>query len=568
MDIPIGIDLGTTNSCVAYSRDGATHMVPNALGEVLTPSAVAIDGQGQVLVGAAAKDIWLGNPGNACMAFKRLMGTRQNVRVGSRLLKPEDASALVLKSMCDDAVTHLAAQGHTVADAVVTVPAYFSNAQREAVRLAARLAGIRLVRLVNEPTAAALAYGLHGAPARSTFIVLDLGGGTFDVSILRSHDGLMEVCASAGDNRLGGEDFAEALVTIVLEHWADLPDRQVEPLLTARLWREGERVKRQLSSAEQVEFRLEWGGRVRSMQVTAAAFATRVAPLLARLRAPIERALRDAKLLAADLDQVVLVGGATRMPLVRQLVARMFHRLPAMHIDPDEAVARGAAVLAGMLGNDESLEEMLLVDVCPYSLGTQVVRRQADGQWQAGYSQLLIERNTPLPVSREERFYTAHDQQLSVAIDVYQGESRMVADNILLGVVEVPVPPRPAGEVALDVRFTYDPSGILEVRVRLPETGQTRQLVLQRGHETLSDAQVAERLQALDALKVHPRDQQVNQALKARAERLYEDLLGSQRNTLGQAIDDFEQALASQLPARISPARAMLERLVKAWDSV
>jgi molecular chaperone HscC len=496
------------------------------------------------------------------------MGTPGRLRVGARLLRPEEASALVLKSMWGDAVAYLDTQGHTVAGAVVAVPAYFSNAQREAVRLAARLAGIKLVRLVNEPTAAALAYGLHGAPARSTFIVLDLGGGTFDVSILRCHDAMMEVCASAGDNRLGGEDFVEALITLVLEHWTDLPDRQLQPLLQARLWREGERVKRQLGSAERATFSLEWDQQVRQHEVTQAAFAVRVAPLLARMRAPIERALRDAKLRAGDLDQVVLVGGATRMPLVKQLVARMFQRLPAMNIDPDEAVARGAAVLAAMLGNDEALEEMLLIDVCPYSLGTQVVRRQADGQLQAGYSQLLIERNTALPVSREERFYTAYDQQLTVSIDVYQGESRMVADNILLGVLEVPVPPRPAGEVALDVRFTYDASGILEVGVRLPDTGQTRQLVLQSGHEALSDAQVAERLQALAALKVHPRDQQINQALKARAERLYEDLLGDQRRTLGDAIDAFDQALGSQLPARIDPARAKLERLVKAWDSV
>jgi len=358
----LGIDLGTTNSLVSLWRDGEVILIPNALGEVLTPSAVSVSDEGHVLVGRAARDLWLTSPERGAVAFKRHMGSSRPYRLARQSFRPEELSALVLKSLKTDAERFL---GEPVSEAIITVPAYFSDAQRTATRQAGELAGLTLRRLINEPTAAALAYGLQEAPAESTFLVLDLGGGTFDVSILERFEGLMEVRASTGDNFLGGEDFVQVILDHVLRQFPELPRDEFSPL-HGRLWREGERVKRALGSSASVDFELTWEGRDFRLPITASAYEKDCEPLLQRFRRPIERALRDAKLDAAKIDEVVLAGGATRMPMIRRLVARMFGRMPAMQLNPDEVIARGAAVMAGLVGRDIALQEMVMVDVCPY----------------------------------------------------------------------------------------------------------------------------------------------------------------------------------------------------------
>jgi molecular chaperone HscC len=556
----IGIDLGTTHSLAAIWRDGAPVLIPNALGEVLTPSAVWMDSQGTLLVGRAARDRWLTQPERGAVTFKRYMGTDRRVQVGHQSFRAEELSALVLRSLKEDAERFL---GEAVTEAVITVPAYFSDAQRQATRMAGELAGLRVARLVNEPTAAALAYGLQEAPPESTYLVLDLGGGTFDVSILERFEGVMEVRASAGDNHLGGEDFAYVLIQSLLPQWPQLPPADVTPDLHARLWQEAERVKRTLSLQGMAEFTLQWQDQTYTATVTSDMFARCAEPLLARLRKPIERALRDARLNMNDLDQVVLAGGATRMPMVRQMVARMFGRLPAMNLNPDEVVARGAAVMVGLLQRDEALDEMVMTDVCPYTLGTSVGRTLPDGTRVSGLLSPIIERNTPVPVSREETFVTGADGQTRLLVDVYQGESLKVQDNILLGDVMVQVPAGPAGHEGVSVRFTYDASGILEVQVTVPSTGEVKQLVLQKGAQALSADEVATRLIALAALKVHPRDQQVNQALLARANRVHDELLGQERRWLADRMVQFDGALASQQDDKIAAARALLEETLQ-----
>ncbi|BBP66248.1 molecular chaperone HscC [Pseudomonas sp. Cab53] len=471
----IGIDLGTTNSLVAAWDGEHARILPNALGNFLTPSVVGLDDEGQLVVGDIARERLHTHPHLTASLFKRYMGSARETRLGARVYRAEELSAMLLRSLKADAERAL---GEPVHEAVISVPAYFSDAQRKATRIAGELAGLKIEKLINEPTAAALAYGLEQRD-EATFLVFDLGGGTFDVSILELFEGVMEVRASAGDNFLGGEDFDDLLV----EHFiakigaADLPDLN-QPAITQRLRREAQRVRHALGQAQAARFTLREQSREWHLELTQGDLTTVVQPLLDRLRAPIERALRDARIKVADLDEILLVGGTTRMPLVRKLVATLFGRIPAMQLNPDEVVAQGAAIQAALQARHASLEEVVLTDVCPYTLGIET-SMQVGGGFQSGHYLPIIERNTVVPVSRSRNVSTLSDNQKVVRLGIYQGESRLVSNNIFLGELEIPVPPRKAGEVTLDVRFTYDNNGLLEAQVHLPINGETRRLVIE-----------------------------------------------------------------------------------------
>ncbi len=553
----VGIDLGTTHSLVAVWRDGATELVANALGHTLTPSVVGLDDQGRVLVGQAARERLHTHPHLTTALFKRYMGSNQQVTLGGRAYRPEELSALVLKSLKEDVER---AYGEPVTEAVISVPAYFSDAQRKATRVAGELAGLRVDKLINEPTAAALAYGLHQRDKETSFLVFDLGGGTFDVSILELFEGVMEVRASAGDNYLGGEDFDQLL----LEHFVQAQQGNDFPGATTLLQplrREAERVRRQLGQAQQADFVVRVEGREWRHVYTQDALADLFAPLLARLRTPIERALRDARIRASDLDEVLLVGGTTRMPLVRKLAAGLFGRFPSISLNPDEVVAHGAAVQAALKARDAALEEVVLTDVCSYTLGMETVRQVGD-RHESGHYLPIIERNSVVPVSRVQTVYTVGDQQEQVLVKVFQGESRLVRDNVLLGVLEIPVPRRKAGEVALDVRFTYDINGILEAQVSIPLTGEQHALVIENNPGVLSPEEVRERLAAQAELKTHPRDQQPNTLLLARLERLYQESLGEVRELIGAWAAQFQRVLETQDERQIREVRHELEQRV------
>jgi molecular chaperone HscC len=538
----VGIDLGTTNSLVAAWIDGAPRLIPNALGAVLTPSCVGIDQDGSVLVGEAARERLQTHPEQTASLFKRYMGSARTVRLGDRDYRAEELSALVLRSLKADAE---AALGVPITEAIITVPAYFSDAQRKATRVAGELAGLKVERLLNEPTAAALAYGLHDAQGETQFLVFDLGGGTFDVSILEMFDGVMEVRASAGDNMLGGEDFVTLIAGLAFQN--GIPDAAcTDTVFMRRLTAYAERAKRQLGNQASVAFDIAWGGHEARIELNQQAFEKLSQPLLTRLWRPIERALRDARIRAADLDNVILAGGATRMPMIRALATRMFGRFPAMGQNPDEVVALGAAVQAGLKMKDKALDEMVMTDVCPYTLGTAVSRHMEGGARAHGLYSPIIQRNTVVPVSRVQRYVPIEPDQPSIRIDVYQGESRLVRDNILLGEVTVPLKSGHGHADGVDVRFTYDVNGLLEVEVTVVATSETRRLVVEGNEGSLGPDEITRRLEALATLKVHPRDTLENRTLLARAERLYEQLLGQGRDHLGQMILRFEQVLATQ----------------------
>ena len=538
----VGIDLGTTNSLVAVWKDGAPRLIPNALGGVLTPSCVGIDNDGQVLVGEAARERLQTHPQLTTALFKRYMGSTRTTRLGTQDYRPEELSALVLRSLKADAEAFL---GEPVSEAVITVPAYFSDAQRKATRVAGELAGLKVERLLNEPTAAALAYGLHEAQGESQFLVFDLGGGTFDVSILEMFEGVMEVRASAGDNMLGGEDFAALLAERAFV--AGIPeDARADAVFMQRLAARAELAKRELGATGKIRFDVSWKQHDATVEMDGEAFEALCQPLLNRLWRPIERALRDARIRAADLDNVVLAGGATRMPMIRSLATRMFGRFPAVGLNPDEVVAMGAAVQAGLKMKDQALRETVMTDVCPYTLGTEVSRRLDNGSHAEGFYAPIIERNTVVPVSRVQRFTPVSAQAKELRIGVYQGESRMVRDNIPLGELVVPMQPGKGHADGVDVRFTYDVNGLLEVEVTVVATGEARRLVIESGEAHMPADEIARRLATLSALKIHPRDTLENRTLLARAERLYEQLLGGARDQVGQSILHFEQVLASQ----------------------
>ncbi|MCW3846702.1 molecular chaperone HscC [Sphingomonas sp. LB-2] len=555
----VGIDLGTTNSAVTIFRDGAPVLVPNSLGDVLTPSAVSVTDKGALLVGMAARERQSTHPTMTATAFKRLMGTQKKLALGRRAFSAEELSALVLGSLKADAE---AWAGEPVTGAVITVPAYFNDHQRKATRRAGELAGLKVERLVNEPTAAALGYGIHERGDREPFLVFDLGGGTFDVSIVEVFEGVVEVRASAGDNRLGGEDFNDILTAVAREAIdpAGALARGAKASMLAEVMRAAaERTRRKLTDADEAELSFVWEGKPYSATITADAFEKAAEPLLQRLRDPVLRSLRDSNIRVDNLSEIVLVGGATRMPIVRRAVTRMFGRFPNTALHADHAVALGAAVQAGLKQRDAALQEIRLTDVCPFTLGVETGRRDTKGGIQMGIFSPIIERNTVVPASRVHYFGTLEDNQRIVRFNVYQGEARNVAENIHLDQLEVPVPPKPRGEIVVEVRFSYDPSGLLEVDIAVPATGLRQQWIVSSGEGDGSPEDLERRRAALAALKVHPRDDAVNAATLARAERCYEGFLGDHRQYIGEIITAFHEVLDRQESHAITEMRAQVE---------
>ncbi|MDO7841680.1 Hsp70 family protein [Sphingomonas immobilis] len=547
----IGIDLGTTNSACAVFRDGAPMLIPNRLGQTLTPSAVSLDESGEILVGLAARERQANHPEVTATAFKRYMGTKRTTKLGGKMYSAEALSALVLRSLKEDAEVFL---GEPVTEAVITVPAYFNDQQRKATHRAGELAGLRVERLINEPTAAALAYGIHHLDREARFFVFDLGGGTFDVSIVEIFEGVIEVRASTGDNQLGGEDFNEVLITMMRERFAGEWGNAVrDDRLYQRIREQAERARRTMSTAPSATMRVMWGETPYEMEVQTTAFEVAAAPLVERLREPVLRALRDSELRPEGLSDIILIGGATRMPLVRRAVARMFGRFPNATVNPDEAVALGAAVQAGLKARDAALKEVVVTDVCPYSLGVNISRAIPGGGFEHGIFAPILERNTVIPASRVHSFVTLADNQPDVLFGIYQGEARLVRDNVEIGKTRVKVPRGPAGQ-RIDVRFSYDVSGLLEVDILVEQSGERTSLVI-NDDQAGDDESIAQRREALAALKTHPRDDALNRAALARGEKLYENFLGEERAHIDWLIAEFQRAIEGQDPRTVEHAR-------------
>ena len=478
MSKTIGIDLGTTNSCVSVFEGGEAKVIVNADGDRTTPSVVAFK-KGDILVGKTAKHQSVTNP-DTISSIKRLMGTKKKVKANGKEYSPEEISAMILGDLKKTAEAYL---GEKVTNAVITVPAYFNDAQRQATKNAGKIAGLKVERIINEPTAAALAYGLDKQEDSQTVLVYDLGGGTFDVSILELGDGVFEVKSTSGNNKLGGDDFDQRIIDYIVddikdEHDVDLSDNK---MALQRIKEEAEKAKKTLSSSTSTEISLPFITADLNYEttLTRAKFEKLISDLVDSTLDPVRKALKDAKLKASDIDKVILVGGSTRIPMVQELVKKELGKEPSKEVNPDEVVAMGAAIQGGVLTGD--VNDIVLLDVTPLSLGIETL---------GGVCTVLIPRNTTIPTSKSQVFSTAADNQPAVDIHILQGERQMAADNKTLGNFQLTnIPPAPRGVPQIEVTFDIDANGIVNVKAKDLGTNKEQSITI-TSSTSLSDDEI------------------------------------------------------------------------------
>ena len=558
----VGIDLGTTNSLIAYFTEEGPKIIPNRLGKNLTPSVVSVDKEGNVYVGETARERMSLYPDSVAMAFKRSMGTERIYDLSGHRFKPEELSSMVLRSLKEDAESFL---GEEITEAVISVPAYFDDKRRKATKRAGELAGLKVERMISEPTAAAVAYGLYDKTKDTRFLVFDLGGGTFDVSVLELYHNILEVRAVAGDNYLGGEDFTEVMAKLFL-HKSGLQMQKLSEKDQVRLYRQAEKAKCAISDGEKVTMTFLYGEETREEQITAKEYEEACEELLMKIREPVKKSLADAGLKLSDIDEVLLIGGATRLSIVRDFLIRLFRKFPDTKLNPDETVALGAAVQAAMKERREEVKEVILTDVCSFTLGTEVVVEFEEGKFEDGRFCPIIERNTVIPASHTERLYTARDNQDRVRVRVLQGESRFARNNLYLGELEIQVPPAPKGQESVDVTYTYDINSLLEVEVKVVSTGETRKMIIKGQDNQMTDEEIARRMEEPSYLKIQPRDQEENRLVLLRAERMYEETLGDRRKKLDHYITAFETALKKGNREEIDHTREDLNEILEQED--
>ncbi len=555
----VGIDLGTTNSLIAYyDGENGAKIIPNRLGEKLTPSVVSVDEDGTVYVGATAKERRITHPHRTIEVFKRDMGTKREWEIDGRTFTPTELSALVLKSLKEDAEQYL---GEEVDEAVISVPAYFNEQQRKATKIAGELAGLKVERLISEPTAAAIAYGLDECE-EGNFLVFDLGGGTFDISLLEYEDEVMEVHCVAGDNFLGGENFTKVLYDLFLKEKGLLDWELLSDNTRNHIAKQAELCKVALSENMTARMQCKINDELLELTITRDEFKDACAELLERLRKPIARSLRDAKLSIEDIDRIIMVGGSTKMPIVRSFVASMFRKFPDCSVNPDEVVVMGACMQAAMKERNCYVEDLILTDVCPYTMGINIINKSGTGDL---YSP-IIQRNSTVPVSRTHTYCTAHDYQTSVRFEILQGENRKASNNLRIGGIEVEVPPNEKGRESIDVTFTYDINSLLEVIVKVNSTGEVHKQIIMNEDCTISLEEAQERFEELNYLKLPPREQEQNKLTMFKAEELYEELLGRERDEFAQYIETFEYILNTQEPEVIEEEREKFEEIIRRFQ--
>jgi molecular chaperone DnaK len=544
----IGIDLGTTNSCMAIMEGGRPTVIPNAEGGRTTPSVVAFTKDGERLVGSAAKRQAITNPERTIQSIKRKMGTSEKVTIGDKTYSPQEISAMILQKLKVDAEQYL---GEKITKAVITVPAYFNDAQRQATKDAGKIAGLEVLRIINEPTASALAYGID-REEEATVLVYDLGGGTFDVSILQLGDGVFEVKATAGINHLGGDDFDKRIVDYLVEEFRKKEgiDLRKDRVAMQRLRDAAENAKIELSSVQKTNINLpyitttESGPKFLDIDLTRAKFESLIADLVDSTIGPVKQALADAKLSQEDIDHVLLVGGSTRVPLVQETVRKILNKEPDKGINPDECVALGAAIQAGVLTGET--KDVLLLDVTPLSLGIETL---------GGIATKLIERNTTIPTRKSQIFSTAADGQTSVEIHVVQGERALAKDNFTLGRFQLTgIPPAPRGIPQIEVTFDIDANGIVHVSAKDLGTGNEQSITIKPQDSRPSEAEIQRMMD--EARRFEEEDRKKREEIELRnaadtaiftAERAIKDaketIETSDRERIESAIADLKKAL-------------------------
>jgi len=539
----IGIDLGTTNSLACVWHEGKCVLIPNAFGEVFTPSAVSVNDDGSMSVGKAAKERLISHPDSTVASFKRFMGTGKQFFLQKKHFSAPELSSFVLRKLKDDAEVWL---NEEVSEAIISVPAYFNDSQRAATKLAGSLAGVNVERLVNEPSAAALAYRSQNQKKDGCFIVFDFGGGTLDVSVVECFENIVEIISVAGSNRLGGDDFDHIIANEFCNE-NKLNFDELSPTERSIILKGAAQCKLNLSSAPIGKMHVDLPGLRGALDITNETLARQSSEILVGIRNVMERALKDCGKNVDEIDQVILVGGSCNMPLVQQYVKKLmrdyseritpFVNMPS----PDAVVAVGVGVYAGIKERGSEIRDMLLTDICPFTLGIGTHNRSDHSRL---FMSPIIERNTTLPSSRVNRYYTVYDNQTEIECMIYQGEEMHADNNILLGNLKIKVPPAPAGAESVDIRFTYDINGLLDVEIESVSTKKKVSKAIINKEYGLSDNDIKQKRKKLAVLKVDPFDVDEIRFLVARAERLYVEIAGFQREVLISRLLRFQEIVS------------------------
>lgn len=566
----IGIDLGTTNSLATYIDDnGEIQFIKNEYGNILIPSVVGIDENDAIIVGELAKERRMMNAGETASNFKRRMGTDAKIKVKNRTFDAQMLSSFVLKHLKENAEKQL---NEKINRAIISVPAYFNDKQRRDTKMAAELAGLTVERLINEPTAAALSLGSHILDQNLKFIVLDLGGGTFDVTLLETFENIMEVLSISGDTMLGGEDFTTKICEIFLKNIklsiADLSRDE-----RTKLYTKADRAKK-LISLKNVEIEMEIKGKKYKSEITQENFRETVKPLLVKMKVAIDKALQDGNTDAREIEKVILVGGAVKLGIIEEFVEKYFHKMRGEKIyfnnddfiennklvsiaaDPDTVVAYGVGIAVGMKERNKVFKERILTDVCPFTLGTEIVGRRFAP---------IIPRNTTVPTSRSEYFYTIEDYQSQVTVGIYQGESLNIDDNLFLGEFLLDVPQNLAGKEAINVRFTYDINGILEVEATVVSTGLKKSKLIVNGD--LSEEEKNEKIKMLEEIKIQSENKNKDKLLLERANRIYAEIVNTEiRNHISEYLENYQKIVVTGDRIRIQKTKKSFSEFLDKID--
>ena len=566
----IGIDLGTTNSLATYIDDnGEIQFVKNEYGNILIPSVVGIDENDDIIVGELAKERRMMNAGETASNFKRRMGTDAKIKVKNRTFDAQMLSSFVLKHLKENAEKQL---NEKINRAIISVPAYFNDKQRRDTKMAAELAGLTVERLINEPTAAALSLGSNILNQNLKFIVLDLGGGTFDVTLLETFENIMDVISISGDTMLGGEDFTTKICEIFLKN-IKLVITDLSRDERTKLYTKADRAKK-LISLRDVEIELEIKGKNYKSEITQKDFREAVKPLLVKMKAAIDKALQNGNTDAREIEKVVLVGGAVKLGIIEEFTEKYFHKMRGEKIyfssenfiennklvsivaNPDTVVAYGVGVAVGMKERNKMFKERILTDVCPFTLGTELVGNRFAP---------IIPRNTTVPTSKSEYFYTIDDYQDKVNVGIYQGESLNIDDNLFLGNFLIDVPRNIAGKEAINVRFTYDINGILEVEATVVSTGLKKSKLIVNGD--LSEEEKNEKIKMLEEIKIQSENKNKDKLLLERANRIYAEIVNTEiRNHISGYLKNYQIVVATGDRIRIQKTKESFSQFLDKID--
>ena len=566
----IGIDLGTTNSLATYIDDnGEIQFVKNEYGNILIPSVVGIDENDDIIVGELAKERRMMNAGETASNFKRRMGTDAKIKVKNRTFDAQMLSSFVLKHLKENAEKQL---NEKINRAIISVPAYFNDKQRRDTKMVAELAGLTVERLINEPTAAALSLGSNILNQNLKFIVLDLGGGTFDVTLLETFENIMDVISISGDTMLGGEDFTTKICEIFLKN-IELAITDLSRDERTKLYTKADRAKK-LISLRDVEIELEIKGKNYKSEITQKDFREAVKPLLVKMKAAIDKALQDGNTDAREIEKVVLVGGAVKLGIIEEFTEKYFHKMRGEKIyfssenfiennklvsivaNPDTVVAYGVGIAVGMKERNKMFKERILTDVCPFTLGTELVGNRFAP---------IIPRNTTVPTSKSEYFYTIDDYQDKVNVGIYQGESLNIDDNLFLGNFLIDVPRNIAGKEAINVRFTYDINGILEVEATVVSTGLKKSKLIVNGD--LSEEEKNEKIKMLEEIKIQSENKNKDKLLLERANRIYAEIVNTEiRNHISDYLENYKMVVATGDRIRIQKVKESFSQFLDKID--